>query len=925
MKSYPGNVLILVVAIVLMAGCGLSNDPQSMIAKAQGYRTKNDYKAAMIELKNLLQKNPDHAEARYLLGVIYYDNHDYRLAEQELRRALQLSYERSKVMPVLGKAMLMTGDLQKVLDQIPLEAHASNAVQADILTLRARALIGLGRGDSAREVLETALTKQPEFPDALLELARLAVGDQKRDEASRLIERAIAGAPKFVDAWLMKADLARLNADPAGAMAANQKVIEIAPSNVTARLNIATLHIANDKLDEARKLIAEAKRLAPENVVTTHMQALVDFRARDYKAANDAIQQVLKVAPDYMPSVLLAGAILFELGSYEQAQVHLGRVLGRVPGNLYAQKLLALTLARSGQMQRALDTLQTGLKQAPEDVGLTTVAGELYMQNGEFAKAAKFFEGAAKRDPKSAIARANLGVSRMASGDTDRAFADLESAVELDSTQYQADMLLIASHLERGNYDQALKATETLEKKQPNNPSSFYIKATVYLKKKDVPSARKYFERALELQPTFWQAATSLVELDLQEKNPKGARHRLESILGQDKSNMPALLALAELGPALGATQKERIDWLERASKANPSFVEPRLMLARLYAQTGDIKKALEVALQAQSSSPGNVFALELVGQLQQSTGQLNQAIVTFGDLAKVQPKSPVALYQLAGAQAKNADETAAAATLRQALSLKPDFIEAQEAMVGLDLRAGRYSEALNTARRVQKEHAKSPIGFALEGDVLMVEKKFPLAIKAYEITYSMAKNAALLIKLHMAYEFAGKVGEGDARVAQWLKAAPDDAVVRLFAAEGALRRGVYKDAITHFEWLRQTQPDNVRVLNNLAWSYYQVKDTRALETAERAYKVAPDNAVVADTLGWLLVEQGNTGRGIGLLEKAAKVAPKNPEIGYHLAQGWIKAGDKSKARVELERVIATNVKFSQQTEALNLLKQLGK
>ena len=121
-----------------------------------------------------------------------------------------------------------------------------------------------------------------------------------------------------------------------------------------------------------------------------------------------------------------------------------------------------------------------------------------------------------------------------------------------------------------------------------------------------------------------------------------------------------------------------------------------------------------------------------------------------------------------------------------------------------------------------------------------------------------------------------------------------------------------------------QKQPDNAAILNNLALVYQQLKDTRALGTAERAYKLKPDNGAIADTLGWLLVEQGNIALGIELLQKAAAAAPDAPEIRYHLAQGWLKAGDKLKARNELERLVSANAKFPQHAEALATLKQLG-
>jgi len=297
--------------------------------------------------------------------------------------------------------------------------------------------------------------------------------------------------------------------------------------------------------------------------------------------------------------------------------------------------------------------------------------------------------------------------------------------------------------------------------------------------------------------------------------------------------------------------------------------------------------------------------------------------LATFNKLVVLQPKSPAAHYRLATAQAANADQKGAVSSLNKALTLQPDFIDAEMALGGLELRAGRYPQAMKIAQQVQKHAAKSPLGYALEGDVLMAEKKFPQAAKAYETAYGMGKNGGLVIKLHAAYTQAGKPDEAQARLSQWLKESPEDAAVRLYAADANLKSGKYKNAIEQYETLLSRQPDNVLVLNNLAWAYQQVKDPRALEIAERAYKLKPDNAAITDTLGWMLVEQGNTSRGLELLQKAVAAAPKSPEIRYHLAQAWFKAGDKSKARNELEGLLSTDPKFPQQGEAKDLLKQL--
>jgi putative PEP-CTERM system TPR-repeat lipoprotein len=226
-------------------------------------------------------------------------------------------------------------------------------------------------------------------------------------------------------------------------------------------------------------------------------------------------------------------------------------------------------------------------------------------------------------------------------------------------------------------------------------------------------------------------------------------------------------------------------------------------------------------------------------------------------------------------------------------------------------------------AQRVQKQSPKEPTGFVLEGDVLMAQKKTAQALKAYEAAYAVRKSAALVVKLHSVYMQAGRHDEAKARVADWLTEFPEDNGVRLYMAGDKLKRGDLKSAIEDYEMLLKKLPDNVIVLNNLAWAYHRVNDARALETAERAYKLGPDSAPVADTLGWILVQHASSARGLELLQKAASAAPNSPGIRYHLAYASYKAGDTTRARTELERLFAMKVDFDQQAEARKLLEQL--
>jgi len=131
------------------------------------------------------------------------------------------------------------------------------------------------------------------------------------------------------------------------------------------------------------------------------------------------------------------------------------------------------------------------------------------------------------------------------------------------------------------------------------------------------------------------------------------------------------------------------------------------------------------------------------------------------------------------------------------------------------------------------------------------------------------------------------------------------------------------KAAIGQYQTILKDNPTYVPALNNLAWLYQQQGDPVALEYAEKAHQLAAGEPTVLDTLGWILIEQGNTDRGLPLLQKAVSLAPTAPEIRYHLALGLIKTDDKSRARKELEQLLSTSKNFPNIDDARALLKQM--
>lgn len=151
----------------------------------------------------------------------------------------------------------------------------------------------------------------------------------------------------------------------------------------------------------------------------------------------------------------------------------------------------------------------------------------------------------------------------------------------------------------------------------------------------------------------------------------------------------------------------------------------------------------------------------------------------------------------------------------------------------------------------------------------------------------------------------------------------PQDAETRLALASLLLNRKQYKAAAEHYLVVNKSHPGSLIVLNNLAWALHEAGDPRAPTYAEQAFKLAPDNPSVMDTLGWILVQQGQTARGLKLLQQALSKKPDAAEIQWHLAAAYAKSGDHSRAKGELERLLASGMAFPQEAEARTLLRTL--
>jgi predicted Zn-dependent protease len=233
----------------------------------------------------------------------------------------------------------------------------------------------------------------------------------------------------------------------------------------------------------------------------------------------------------------------------------------------------------------------------------------------------------------------------------------------------------------------------------------------------------------------------------------------------------------------------------------------------------------------------------------------------------------------------------------------------------------GRSGEALKQARALQASAPKSAAGFVLEGELHFAARDWTAAERAYREGLKLAPASdPVAVKLHAALVAAGRKSDADAFARKWTTDHPAAVVFRSYLGEQALRARDVKSAAAHYEVVVARRPDDVGALNNLAWALGQLGDARAVDYAQKAVALAPDNPSVLDTMGVVLLAGGDPARSGEVLARALGLAPERHDIRLNYAKALIKAGRADEARQELMKLQRVTEDFAGKSEVAALL-----
>ena len=117
-------------------------------------------------------------------------------------------------------------------------------------------------------------------------------------------------------------------------------------------------------------------------------------------------------------------------------------------------------------------------------------------------------------------------------------------------------------------------------------------------------------------------------------------------------------------------------------------------------------------------------------------------------------------------------------------------------------------------------------------------------------------------------------------------------------------RHGNKKEAQSYYKKTIALNERYVPALNNLAYLYADnYGDIQmALTLSLKAYRLAPEQQDVMDTLGYVLLKNNKAEEAVKILEKTIKMHGYNPTISFHLALAYVELKQADKAIAELEK-----------------------
>ncbi|MFW6154557.1 MAG: tetratricopeptide repeat protein [Planctomycetota bacterium] len=537
---------------------------------------------------------------------------------------------------------------------------------------------------------------------------------------------------------------------------------------------------------------------------------------------------------------------------------------------LYLMKARFLTETRRYDEARA--QIEKVLQAFPDDERGYRFLGQWALATGrDWGAGVDALAELMRRHPEDTALAEHYYEMLMRAGMNDRAIEELEARLA-DHPQDDATMALLAqAHYMQGRIDEAKAMCDRAISANGDQVRARVLRSDILFERGQREASLADLRHAFELRRS--EPIALLLSARLSQIDPDGQRAKavLRQALGERRESVPLLRRLAEL------YVKTR-DWhgldsvLARGREVQPRLAAWGILEASKWQATGQPDRAARALRSAYEMEPNNVDLMLAYLDALLDIGQYDRVIETIGEMSDREGQVAIHLRAMVGRSRVGLDQ--------------------------VDEGVADLSASLAAARTIPSIRLVAKHFFAAVGNDKGVELLRQWMARRPDPSFRIA----LVIKLVQlgrwteADEVLAGIEASTCTTEQWVW------VLRSLG-EARYKQGDYAGAREAYEAALAKSPDDVYILNNLAYMLAESLNdpAGALPHARKAASLMPTDPNLADTLGWIYFQNGQVDQAERELRRSLQLS-ETPAALYHLGRVLESLGRVDEAAVEYKR-----------------------
>jgi tetratricopeptide (TPR) repeat protein len=418
---------------------------------AFAHHQRGELEQAKAIYRRIVERQPGHADAWHLLGLVSHQQGRNDEAVELISRAISINGSQGGYHNHLGAVQAVLGKLDQA------EASFRRALQLSAVDPQVHynlaALLNLqGRPEEAIEHYRRAIELNPRMAEAHFNLGNLLRERQDWIGAEQSYAAALAARPNYVKALTSLASV-RLKLNKLDeSEAAWRQVIQLDPRHVEAHFRLGSALQSRGRLEEAISFLRTAALLDQHHFEAQNNLGCAHRSLGQMDEAIACFQLAIHAKSDFAEAYCNLGSVLHEKKDLPAAENYLRKSLELRPDFAGALSNLGAVLQGQKRYQEAEQTYRQGLALDPDLPDLLVNLGSCLAVQGKAPEAIEILTRSVALNGASAPARYSLAAALHMERQEDAALAEYNAAIEIKPDYAEAYYNRSFVHLSRGDF-----------------------------------------------------------------------------------------------------------------------------------------------------------------------------------------------------------------------------------------------------------------------------------------------------------------------------------------------------------------------------------------------------------------------------------------------------------------------------------------